>query len=120
MERYRKGVALNPKAKLCAMRIESGEMSILQYVIQTRMFGVYELYLCRWPKQRFTLIGDMTGYDAFLDRLSDLMGCELKKTEMRRKMDYVIEIPEETAAEIKSLLAEEYEWYKDFIREATA
>jgi hypothetical protein len=60
----------------------------------------------------------MSAYVAFLDRLSDLIVCEVKKTVVLRKMEYVIDITEDTAMEIKSLMTEEYEWYKEFIKGA--
>jgi hypothetical protein len=47
VERYKPGVALAHHAKSCSMKLESGEMSIQNYVNLTQLYGVYKMYFCR-------------------------------------------------------------------------
>jgi hypothetical protein len=115
MQHHKSGVSINPNAAKMAYQLESGETTIVQYISRSGMAEIYKLYLARWPKERFTLIGDMSRYDVFLDQLSTLLNNEIKADNVKRKMVYNLEISEEDEAKIRDLLADDYEWYRAFI-----
>jgi hypothetical protein len=114
-ERYKNGVAINPNAAKIENKIETGEVTIVEYISGSKICDIYKLYLGRWPKERFTIIGDMSRYDVFLERLSELLGHEITAEHVKRKMSYGLDISDEEEAEIRDFLAEGFKWYRSFI-----
>lgn len=99
--------------------IDRGELSFIEYLnVGPDMKVIYQRFLAYWSRRRFTLIGTMENYDAFLHSLSDLIGVKIENTihERKRKDDLVLTDQERTRA--RQLMLPEYKWYDEFVKRA--
>jgi hypothetical protein len=95
-------------------RLKSGELPIDKFLNGSGRARYYKLYLDYWPRERFGLIGDMSDYAGFLQRLGDLLGVELSAGVVERKGDQHLTIDPEQEERIRYLLREDYAWYDKF------
>lgn len=95
-------------------RIKSGELPLDRFLNSSGRARYYELYLCHWPRDRFDLVGDMSDYAGFLDRLGKQLGIKLSAGVVERKGQQHLEITPEQEQRMRYLLRGDYDWYNQF------
>lgn len=95
-------------------RIKSGELPIDRFLNSSGRARYYDLYLGHWPRERFALVGDMSDYAGFLDRLGQKLGITLDAGVVERKGEQHLEISPELEKRMRYLLRADYDWYNRF------
>jgi len=95
-------------------RIRSGDLPIDKHLNGSGRARYYKLYLNHWPRERFGLVGDMSDYPGFLDRLGKLLRVQLSADVVERKGEQRLTIDPEQEERIRYLLRDDYAWYNQF------
>lgn len=109
--RHRPG-AVDPETRRVAEMLASGERSVAQWVRKSGIAETYRLYLARWPRERFALVGDTSCLATFLQRLGDMLGIALDASVRERQhADPEFKVDEAQRRQLLELLRDEYTWY---------
>lgn len=114
ISRHEKGLNLDPAAARSIAQLASGEVSFATWLSRIGASQLYSLYLDRWPREKFTLVGDARRYSEFLADLGELLGISLDVAVQERPRDTSIElnISEDEEKRARALLREETEYYR--------
>lgn len=106
-----------PDVRALAQLLESGELSPSEWVRKHGPHAMYRQYLGYWPRERFALVGDTSGYGDFIEGLRELLGIQLDAgVRERQSQGTEFEISWYEEKRIRWFLREEYKWYKEFTR----
>jgi hypothetical protein len=119
MSRSLEPATRSPNVRARARVLRSGRLSLPEWVERFGSDQIYNLYLARWPRERFQLIGTTNQFAEFSEKLSCLTGVSLDPTIMERKQDSAhFPITASDAAAIRDMLRAEYEWFNAFTESA--
>lgn len=95
-----------------------GELSFLEFInIAPGTQFVYQRLMRGWARERFALVGTTERYGEFLDGLSGLFGRKFENTIQERKRADDLVLTDEDRRRARNLLAAEYKWYNEFVRQ---